>query len=193
MGVRYVSVQMRGDWIVVLREIILKTGEAVLQSWSLSPETFSLRAGEYGLDVEKDEDTVWDVLMHEMNMDDDEESPLLTAETLEEARDRHLARIIIERDKLEARQRETPWTDEETRVHKECLATLRAFSPSDPQLAELSRMRMKGAVKAEKKHRAKTAGDALTSTQKMKTRLIDDIRQQGDADIEDSRRTRAAR
>lgn len=177
MPIRYVSLARSGGRLNVLREIILKDGSAVLQVWILNPEAFSIRAGEYGLDPIDDADTVWDILLNEPHLDPEDESPLLTEDTLEDARAKHLNSCRKERDKLDARQRKEPWTAQEKKDHEAVLSALRENVYTDRQLALLHRDSMRQQIKEIKRERAEALNDTTTPVQRMKRDLLDKIRQ----------------
>lgn len=176
MTMRYIKFTKTGNQVCVLREVILKTGEAVRQSWTFPADIISIRAGEYGLDPIDDFDKVWDIVSHEMNMDDDVESPLFTAATLEDARDQNWARIAKERDKLLTRKRATAWDKDEQKAHDDVLAAVREHTIVDRQLALLAREVAKLNVRVERARRAEEAKDTATHLQKARRGMIDQIR-----------------
>jgi uncharacterized protein (DUF885 family) len=172
MSVRYISLRREGNKLQVLREIILKTGEAVVEGWQLNPEVLSMRAGEYGMDPIDDADALWDMILNEVHVHKIQ-SPLLTEATLEAAREMHLADCRFERDKLDARPSPREWTAQEKKDHEAVLAALREQCPADRQFALLYREEVKASILDLKSRPTPTA----PTMQERNRALIDKIRE----------------
>jgi hypothetical protein len=165
---RYKALIKRGDQLVIEREEV-RDGEVVGHAIMMPLDVVAIRAGEYGLDPVDDVEAVWDILLHEGEATDGEEIPLIvTAATLEEARDGHIARCRAVRDahhRSAGRRQTTPDQDLD---HVEVLNALATAGNQDRQLASLAREEMKRAVMAERARRAPTLS--------RKAQMIDRIR-----------------
>lgn len=140
MSIRYIGLERRDGRLVLYRSVTDKEGNGVIGLIAMPAETLSIRAGEYGLDPEEDKEAVIDIILHEM-MVEGEDIPLMTAATLEEARETQLGRCREKRDKFHARKRNTSREEDET--HVEVLDALAETLVVDHQLALLVRDRMK--------------------------------------------------
>jgi hypothetical protein len=158
VAVRYIDVQKMNNQIHLVREIDLKDGTVGTQIHVLPVVSFSIRAGEYGLDPVADADAVWDILLNENHIDDPEEtalSPLVTEDTLEAARDLHLKRCRYHRDRLDKRLRvKGETTGSEDEVHQACLKKMRDLMPANQDLIEVVREHTKDAML---RHKARLA------------------------------------
>lgn len=92
--VSLVSVEVRGTLIEVQREMTLSDGSVVSGKHVFPSDTLEWRAAEYGIDP-KDLDTLLDIVIHEPFINEPEQAVALLydAPSIEDARDRHLARI----------------------------------------------------------------------------------------------------
>jgi hypothetical protein len=172
MAFRYTGARRDGDLIYVYREYDRPDGTVGVEQMQMPHTIVSIRAGEYGLDPEKDKDAIWDIILHEneANHSDGMVVPeLMTAETLEEARDSHLARCrrVKERHgkiRTKSATREVP--DVIAQVHRACLI--------DPQLIDLHRDQMKHHCRAFKAAQQEPAIDPVRAA---KIAMIDRIRE----------------
>lgn len=146
--------------------------------WSLPDTAFMIRAAEYGMDPVADQDAIWDMLIYEPYVDESASMhpPLVTAPTLEEARDLHLARCRAVKEEHEARG--ASMRKGLDSAHEEVHAALRAEVPIDMQFITLHRERTKQAVRAEQGLIKRRAEDPRTHVQVEKSRMLDAIRDQ---------------
>lgn len=175
--IRFKSVQRDGMSVVLCREIDNPDGTHEVEVMSMPDTVFSIRAGEYGMDVEKDADDVLDIILHEhwVNSSGEFYHPLLvTEDTLESAREKHLNLCRKVRD-LHANRFPKKHTDE----HHKILEAFKNHLVVDQQLAHLHRDRMKHEVKREKNSIAMRVTEA-ERVRSIKSAMIDDIRRRED-------------
>lgn len=163
-----------GATVEIVRELVREDGSTYRHAHHFSADCLSIRAGEYGLDPITDYEAVLDILLNEQEAEPDDEvlPPIVTAATLEEARDTVLARCRAVRDRQYQRPRAkaartTAAADE---AHVEVLDSLPRLFVQDRQLAVLARIHMKAAVRAERERQG-------APTISHKARLIDEIRE----------------
>jgi hypothetical protein len=177
MAFRYTGARREGTTIYVYREFDNPDGTVNMEQMQMPHTIVSIRAGEYGLDPEKDKDAVWDMILHEVEANHQHGitvPDLLTANTLEEARDAHLARCRAVKEQHRARR--TTSTTEETPdvialVHQACLI--------DRQLADLHRDQMKHLHKV---HKAGVQRQEIDPVRAAKIAMIDRIREREGVD-----------
>lgn len=165
---RYVELRTDGT-----KNLIITRQEADKMKTMVIPiECVSIRAGEYGLDPIDDIEDVLDILLHENDKElFPEEHPILvTADTLEEARDEVLRRCKSARDEhyVDTGIESDREMDE---THVDVLEALKEAFTKDRQLATLFRLRTKTAVFSAK--------DNIGITEpSLKSKMIDRIRQE---------------
>lgn len=123
--------------------ILLENGEPELVAYDFPTDTMEWRAAEYGLDPEKDKDTLLDMVMAEAWMTEedylDDEPKLYDCEDQETARKHHIARCS--RAKLKQRLSTRKKTDNP-------MLRVRDESPMNPEILEMKRTHVNRARKA---------------------------------------------
>jgi hypothetical protein len=170
---RFVSAEQRGPNIEIIRDQVREDGTIDRNVHHIPVECLSIRAGEYGLDPVDDAEAVLDILLYEMDATppNEEFHPIVTATTLEEARNTVLQRCRKARDARYGARRSKGARPSvaEDQAHVEVLDALPGLFLQDRQLAELARIHIKAAVWAEREHMA-------APTMSHKARMIDAIR-----------------
>jgi hypothetical protein len=168
---KYLDAQRVGDCIHVVRTFINVEGVEQHQEIIMPHDTLSIRAGEYGLHPVDDAEAVWDMILHEPMLEGEDVPLIVTAPTLEHARDEHLARCRAARDEHYTRSGgRLLHSRAAAETHVDVLDSLKVLGTADVQLSILVRGEMKRAVKAERLRQG-------APTLSRKTKLIDQLRE----------------
>jgi hypothetical protein len=169
--ITYKQLQRVGAELRIIMDI-----DGELYQHRMPDTTLAIRAGEYGLDPVEDYEDVMDIIMWEMFVQHPEGTlypPIVTAATLEEARDTVLAQCRAVKEQHSAPQARGV-VDED---HEAVSAALKEEFVASKQLAELTREAMKDAVFIEKRAIQAAEADTRTTAQKAISKMQDELRQ----------------